>query len=1126
MASNPENVRLTVLMKLQEALDEEAILEEQMLALMHRFADRFTDRRVEINNLMVLHDHPLIDYGEHMDNQGKRIKLSVSETSKQSSCSRIGACSHVVLASVWESATRWPQTLRGKAFDETRAEEPDRRSCEVRPTLPPRKRDQEGKGKTFDSQRGEKKEKSTTPAEAPILMINQEEACTKNNISKSPTFKGREITFPPVTKGSNSSALIEEAIQLREGGITQDPLDGKPHIYTQDPLDGKPHISRSETLNFVIVRSIYPYNMLLGRTSMQKIGMTRADITGIPRNITVDGKPFNTKHKLNEYSNIKPIKQKRRNLGPDQSTAARKEVEDLTRAGILREAAHQTWVANPVMVKKSDEGWRMCVDFTDILEGRVPLGIPPKVIPGRLKRLPSDTNVRRRRRQDIILYRRRSLLLPKDALQFKKRRSNLNPKKCSFGVEEGPFLGHLITKQGIRANPLKVKAIADTEQPKMFKDIQSLNGKLAALSRFLSKGAENPLPFFKVFKSCTNKKTIQWTQEAAALQEMKKFIETLPMLTALIHGEVLMMYLTASTESISAALFARREEGQVPIYFVSRVLLGAKFNYPALEKLILAMVHAARRLRRYFQAHTITILTKSPIKQALTKPKKSGRVAKWAIELGEHDIVFRARGDNNKETPKDFIIEAPPEDNKKEVGRKMDTKLEETKPSCEWKLYTDGASSSDSSSAGLMLIDPEGKEYTYALRFNFKTTNNEAEYEALLAGLRITQEMEIVNLAIFVDSQLLVNQIKGIYAAKQPAIREYLQRTKETLRKFRSYTIKHIRRNQNKKDDALSKLASMTFKHLTIEVLFEVLARRIKAPQYKLIRGSKSFYTPWLRCITPPNTDDVIKEIHEGSCGFNMEPRSKVVRITKQGYYWLSMHRDVARIIQNYEKCKEQSAMKKRAEIKAIAAGNTWPFGVLHIINSKDDKYFKQGIFVDLCRGLKITQSFSLITEHIEIISRIEKQLTRSQQRWVDDLPQVLWIHKTLPRNNQEETPFSLTYGSEAIIPTFKSNVAKDDRGRTKEVTKRKESKEVASIEEPYYQNELRRHHIKMSNPSTYKVGDFVLLLQNNTENPQVWQGPHMIREVHEGELYKIIDASDHLLVQTAKRTNLRKFYM
>ncbi|GJW22898.1 reverse transcriptase domain-containing protein [Tanacetum coccineum] len=153
-------------------------------------------------------------------------------------------------------------------------------------------------------------------------------------------------------------------------------------------------------------------------------------------------------------------------------------------------------------------------------------------------------------------------------------------------------------------------------------------------------------------------------------------------------------------------------------------------------------------------------------------------------------------------------------------------KLEETKPSYEWKLYTDGASSFDGSGAGLMLIDPKGKEYTYALRFKFETTNNEAEYEALLARLRIAQEMKIVNLAIFVDSQLLVNQIKGIYAPKQPAIREYLQRTKETLRGFRSYTIKHIRRNQNKKADALRKLALMTFEHLTKEVLVEVLARR------------------------------------------------------------------------------------------------------------------------------------------------------------------------------------------------------------------------------------------------------------------------------------------------------------
>ncbi|GKD14081.1 reverse transcriptase domain-containing protein [Tanacetum coccineum] len=264
----------------------------------------------------------------------------------------------------------------------------------------------------------------------------------------------------------------------------------------------------------------------------------------------------------------------------------------------------------------------------------------------------------------------------------------------------------------------------------------------------------------------------------------------------------------------------------------------------------------------------------------------------------------------------------------KEVERKINTKLEKTKLSCEWKLYTDGASSFDGSGAGLMLIDPE-------------------------------------------DYQLLINQVKGIYAAKQPTIKEYLQRTKETLRRFRSYTIEHIRINQNKKADALSKLASITFQHLTKEVLVEVLARRsieekevlqvktkeeeswitpihgyllsgllpedpkesrkirIKAPQYKLIKGSlykKSFYTPWLRCIALLKTNDVIKEIHEGSCSFNTEPRSMVVRITKQGYYWPSMYKDVSRIIQDCEKCKEQSVVKKRAEIRAIAARNAWPF--------------------------------------------------------------------------------------------------------------------------------------------------------------------------------------------------------
>ncbi|GJZ32064.1 hypothetical protein Tco_0577500 [Tanacetum coccineum] len=128
----------------------------------------------------------------------------------------------------------------------------------------------------------------------------------------------------------------------------------------------------------------------------------------------------------------------------------------------------------------------------------------------------------------------------------------INPKKYSFGAEEGLFLGHLIIKQGIRANPSKVKSFTNLEPPRILKDIQSLNGKLAALNSFLSKVAEKSLPLFRALKSCTDRKTIQWIADAEkAFQKMKKFMENLATLTAPLKGEMLIMYLAALTESIS-----------------------------------------------------------------------------------------------------------------------------------------------------------------------------------------------------------------------------------------------------------------------------------------------------------------------------------------------------------------------------------------------------------------------------------------------------------------------------------------------------------------------------------------------------------------------------------------------
>ncbi|GKB34340.1 reverse transcriptase domain-containing protein [Tanacetum coccineum] len=373
---------------------------------------------------------------------------------------------------------------------------------------------------------------------------------------------------------------------------------------------------------------------------------THADMTGIPRTIMVEGKPFNTEHKLNEYSHVKPIKQNKRGLGPDHSMEACKEIEELTKAGILRKVKHQTWVANPVMVKKSDGGWRMCVDFTDI----------NKACPKDCYPLPEiDWKI-----ESLLGFRLKCFL---DAYKgyHQIQMAKEDEDKITFYVGEGVFcykkmpfglknaratyqrLVDKVFSHQIRRNleayvdDMVIKSTSEKEMLKdiqetferTLKDIQSLNGKLAALNQFLSKGTKRSLAFFKALKGCEDKKSIQWTYEAdKALEKMKKLIQALPTLTAPRVGETLTMHLATSKESISVVLAAKRNERWTPIYFVSRVLQGAKLNYPALEKLVLALVHAARRLRRYFHAHTITVLINTSIKQMLTRPKKTGRVGK------------------------------------------------------------------------------------------------------------------------------------------------------------------------------------------------------------------------------------------------------------------------------------------------------------------------------------------------------------------------------------------------------------------------------------------------------------------------------------------------------------------
>ncbi|GKC22084.1 reverse transcriptase domain-containing protein [Tanacetum coccineum] len=206
---------------------------------------------------------------------------------------------------------------------------------------------------------------------------------------------------------------------------------------------------------------------------------------------------------------------------------------------------------------------------------------------------------------DMVIKSKTKLEMIKDVeetlMTLKKVNMKLNPKKCSFGIEEGKFLGYIVTYEGIRANPEKTKAVVNMPSPSNLKQMQRLSCKIAALNRFLSKAAERALPCLDTLKKCTNKKDFHWTTEAEeAFQKMKKLTAELPTLTAPKKEEELMVYLSAANKAVSTVLLVERDGRQAPIHYVSRTLQGAKINYPLMEKLVMALVHVARRLRRYF----------------------------------------------------------------------------------------------------------------------------------------------------------------------------------------------------------------------------------------------------------------------------------------------------------------------------------------------------------------------------------------------------------------------------------------------------------------------------------------------------------------------------------------------
>jgi ribonuclease HI len=635
------------------------------------------------------------------------------------------------------------------------------------------------------------------------------------------------------------------------------------------------------------------------------------------------------------------------------------------------------------------------------------------------------------------------------------------------------------------------------------------------------------------------------------------------------------------------------------------------------------------------------------LKKVLQKPDLSGRLVNWAVELGQFDIEFHPRTAIKGQALADFFLEFCNTPEPRDPA-----------PHPLWVVYVDGSSQCQRSGVRVILESPQKQKLEYAIKLDFATTNNEVEYEAVQAGLAIAREVGALDVEIQSDSQVVVGQISGEFATQRDRLAKYLEKVHDLQASFRTMTVTKIPRERNVQADALARAGSATDQEI-IKMKRHVLVQpnpsidksqcvmqaarerepepewasdiirylrsgelpshkeqahkvKLQAARYTMVDDMlyrRGYSHPLLKCLSAPEANYVLREIHEGVCGNHSGGRMLAIKAVRAGYYWPTMTWDSMEFVRSCDKCQRFARVMKNPPERLTSVLSPWPFskwgvdlvgpmpcgkgkkkflvvavdyftkwaeaealatvtannvisflwrsvicrfGIPYSIVSDNGAQFDGKPFRSWCTELGIRNHYStpmypksngqVEATNKTLLATLKKKLDRRKGLWVEYVPEVLWSYRTTARTPTGETPFSLAYGTEAVIPVEIGSPShrvqhydpnQNDEGITACLDLLQERRDNAQAVHEAYRARVARYYNKTVDPRKFKVRDWVLRKLNIMTRDPVegkfnakWEGPYRVVKCHSRGAYHLESREGKPVPRAWNAEHLNKYYM